>query len=83
MRHIIRVILGLSVLLSHVGNAECSRHCNPETSKACGHGCISKYFNCHKPTTTACNDGTESNTKKVYNTPTHVEPGSDQPKAKQ
>ncbi len=64
-------IVGL--LLSFNSYAACVAHCTPGVSYACGNGCVSIYRKCHKPTTSACNDGTGS-TSKTYSNPKHVEP---------
>ena len=48
------LILGSLLIFSINANAECARYCNPEKSKPCGKGCISKDYTCHKPVTTSC-----------------------------
>lgn len=70
------VTLGVGVAtIAPSANATCTRYCNPAVSKPCGKACISKYFACHKPTTTACS-GTNPNStgKPIYKNPKHVEP---------
>lgn len=52
----------------------CTATCDPEVSKPCGQVCISKYKQCHKPTTSACMGKAGRSTKKVYDNPTYVEP---------
>lgn len=58
--------------------ADCSAVCDPEVSKPCGLVCISKFKNCHKPTTSACMGKAGRSTKKVYTEPTKVEPEQQQ-----
>ena len=41
--------------LSAVADAKtCIKYCNPEVSRPCGDGCISKDLNCKKSWTRAC-----------------------------
>lgn len=67
-------ILSLVTMFSLGANAICTATCDPSVSKPCGQVCISKYKNCHKPTTTACVGEAGRSTKKVYANPKKVEP---------
>jgi hypothetical protein len=49
----------------------CPRYCNPEKSKPCGAGCISKDLTCRKDWTTSC-VGVRENKKVGYSTPKFV-----------
>lgn len=67
----------LTLVLLGSGSAfaqECSRMCNPEKSKPCGNGCISKHLMCTKSWTTACVGTKELQKKKTYAEPKHVNP---------
>ncbi len=67
-------ILALFASAGINASAICTATCDPEVSKPCGMVCISKYKQCHKPTTTACMGKAGRSTKKVYDNPTKVEP---------
>lgn len=69
----LNLFIAAMLSLSGYAHAECSAHCTPGVSYACGDGCTSVHKHCHKPTTSACNDGTGSQ-KKTYSNPKKVEP---------
>lgn len=63
----------LVLLVGSVGQAadNCPRYCNPEKSKPCGAGCISKDLVCRKDWTTSC-VGIKPSESKGYATPKFV-----------
>ena len=69
-------LIALVSIVSLNANADCTRYCNPEKSKPCGKGCISKEFTCHKPVTTSCS-GTKPGKKQAFYTPSAGEANLD------
>lgn len=74
MKAIMVIVLLSTAWTATVASAACSAVCDPEVSKPCGLVCISKFKNCHKPTTSACMGKAGRSTKKVYKEPKKVEP---------
>lgn len=46
------LLLATALILASATSAQ-ARTCNPEKSKPCGNGCISKSFTCHKTSTSS------------------------------
>ena len=60
--------------LSAVAAADCLKYCNPEVSKPCGRGCISKAINCHIPWTVACSGiRPGGSSKPTYESPKKID----------
>ena len=78
-----KTLLALSLMVSvnahafelfpQASAAQCSRYCNPEVSKPCGQGCITKDFTCRKSWTTACVGVKPKTAKPGYENPKHVD----------
>ena len=68
-----KLFITAGILLASL-TAHATRYCNPEVSKPCGAGCISKDLVCRKPwTTSKVGISPNKNGKKGYANPQFVE----------